>query len=201
MNYNNKRIRDLISKKESNGEFKVSKFVKYLFSKILICIIILITGLIVLKYDSNNSKIIYKFIYETNFSFASFKSFVNKYFKDIIPFDGNINSSKEVFNESLKYNSLSIYKDGVSLSVTDNYLIPIISEGIVTFIGKKDDFNNTVIIQTSNGVDIWYGNVSSSNVKIYDYVKKGEFLGMTDGNTLYLAFYKDGKALSYKEYI
>ena len=167
MNYNNKRIRDLISKKESNGEFKVSKFVRYLFSKILICIIILITGLIVLKYDSNNSKTIYKFIYETNFSFASFKSFINKYFKDIIPFDSSLNNSKEVFNESLKYNSLSIYKDGVSLSVTDNYLIPIISEGIVTFIGKKDDFKDHLNQYDVIHLDIqWF----LSNAKDADHV-------------------------------
>ena len=28
----------------------------------------------------------------------------------------------------------------------NKYLIPIISDGIVTFIGDKEDFNNTVII-------------------------------------------------------
>ena len=40
----------------------------------------------------------------------------------------------------------------------------------------------------------------SNNLKLYDYVKRGELLGEVD-NTLYLVYRKNGKSLNYEEYI
>ena len=38
-------------------------------------------------------------------------------------------------------------------------------------------------------------------MKLYDYVEKGELLGETNNNTLFLTFQKNGEYLDYKKYI
>ena len=46
----------------------------------------------------------------------------------------------------LKYNNISIYHDGIKLEVSDNYLVPALKEGMVLFIGDKDNYGKTIII-------------------------------------------------------
>ena len=113
----------------------------------------------------------------------------NKMYKDII------------FNEELSYNNSSKYHDGVKLEVDNNYLVPTIEEGMIIFIGEKENYGNVVIIEDIDGKDIWYGNMETTTVKLYDYVEKNSYLGTTKNNTLYLAFQKDGKFLNYEEYL
>jgi D-alanyl-D-alanine carboxypeptidase (penicillin-binding protein 5/6) len=48
---------------------------------------------------------------------------------------------------------------------------------------------------------IEYGNLDDINVKLYDYVKKGDLLGTVKDNSLYLMFEKDGNVIDYKKYI
>ena len=72
--------------------------------------------------------------------------------------------------------------------------------GIVIFIGDKEGYGKTVIVQQENGVDVWYSNLEEINVKLYDYIKKGNLIGMVNQN-LYLVFIKNGDVIDYKEYI
>ena len=106
-----------------------------------------------------------------------------------------------VFNEKLNYKETSIFIDGVRLEVTNNYLTPLLESGIVVFIGEKENYGNTVIVQGIDGIDIWYGNVTNLNVKMYEYVEKGNLLGETTNNELYLVFMKDGAYLNYEDYL
>ena len=69
------------------------------------------------------------------------------------------------------------------------------------FIGKKEGYGNTLIVQQANGIDCWYGNIKNLSVKLYDYVEKGSALGEVENNLLYLVFKKDGAVLDYKNYI
>ena len=175
--------------------------IKKIMLKVLVCILFLLIGLIVLKTDKNNSKVIYKFIYEENLNFAKINELYQKYLGDILPFkSSNKKNVVPVFSEELKYKSLSVYKDGISLEVEDEYLIPILENGIVVFIGDKEEYGNTIIVQQTNGVNLWYGNVKNVNVDLYDYVSKGEFLAASNSKSLYLVFEKDGKFINYKEY-
>lgn len=52
-----------------------------------------------------------------------------------------------------------------------------------------------------NGIAVWYSNVNSTNVKMYDYVEKGSLLGEVKDTTLYLVFQKEDKYLDYSKYI
>ena len=105
-----------------------------------------------------------------------------------------------VFNEQLKYSEASIYKDGVSLKVGYDYLVPALDSGIVIFIGEKEGYGKTVIIQQENGIDVWYSNLKEVNLQLYDYIKDGNLIGSVDEN-LYLIFIKNGEVIDYQEYI
>lgn len=184
--------------KKKDQDSKVKKFLLKLSKQVLVCVILLLVGLIVLKYDKQNSNKIHKFLYENNISFASINKAYQKYFGSIFPKNKN---TQKVFDEKLEYNEANIYKDGVALTTKDNYLVPIIESGIVIFVGEKENYGNTIIIQGEDKKNIWYGNLTNINVNLYDYVTKGEFLGEASNNTLYLVYEQDGKYLNYKDYL
>ena len=79
--------------------------------------------------------------------------------------------------------------------------MPIIEEGLVVYVGEKENYGNVVIIEDLNGTSIWYGNMETSTVKLYDYVEKGNYLGTTKDNYLYLVYSKEGQFLNYKEHL
>ena len=198
--YEYKSVAKYLSKQKEKFNFK--KFLSKLLTRILICTVLLLVGLIVLKIDKNNKQIIYKFLYEKNINFAGINNFYKENFGEILPFENVIKENNTpVFNEKIKYTDSSIYKNGVRLTVEKNYLVPILESGVVVYIGKKDGFENTVVIQQVDGVDVWYGNIDTVNINLYDYVSKGEFLGETASDILYLLFQKEGKYLDYKEYL
>ena len=82
----------------------------------------------------------------------------------------------------------------------DVYNVKMLESGLVVFVGEKDGIRNTIIVQQSNGIDIVYGFINNTDVKVYDYVEKGTIIG-TANKELYLAFQKEGKSISYEPYI
>jgi len=186
--------------KDNKNSNKNNKFLYRCITKVLICLILFVSFLIVIKVNPNLKEGIYKVIYEDHFSFSYVNNLYKKYFGNVLPFE-NIAPTEEVFNEKITYNEVSLYKDGAQLDVASNYLVPVIESGIVVFIGEKENYGNTVIVQQINGVDVWYGNVEITDIKIYDYIEKGTLLGEVTGNKLYLVFQKEGKYLDYKEYL
>ena len=169
------------------------------FIKLLMTIIIMLIVLILIKASSSFKNEFYKKVYSSNISFTYIKELYDKYIGDSNILD-KVVKTETVFSEKLTYKSKEQYLDGVSLSVGKNYLVPITESGIVVFIGAKEGYGNTVIIQRIDGIDEWYGNIENVNVKLYDYVKKGKLLGDVNNN-LYLVFKKNGNVLNYEEYI
>lgn len=185
------------NKKPTKQKHTLYKFIIRLF----ICILIVLGTLIFIKYDKNGKQIIYKYLYENNINFATINNWYQEHFGDILPFQNTVKEkTKLVFNENLVYKDASIYKNGVKLNVEDNYLVPIIESGIVVFIGNKDDYGKTVIIEQIDGVNVWYGNIDNINVSLYDYVSKGELLAEAS-KSFYMAFQKNGKFLKYQDYL
>lgn len=158
--------------------------------------------LIALKSNSNFRNIFYNCIYKNNISFASINSWYKSMFGSPLPFSDffNYNETIPVFNEKIEYKDINKYKDGVALNVGYQYLIPSLDSGIVIFVGEKEGYGKTVIVQQENGVDVWYSNINEINVKLYDYIKKGSLIGSVD-EILYLVFMKNGDIVSYEEYI
>ena len=167
------------------------------FMKLLITIIITLIILIIMKSSNSFKTTFYKEVYSTNISFAPLTKIYNKYIGNLDIFNNVI--TEAVFNEQLVYNTKENYLDGVKLEL-DNNLVPINESGIVVYIGEKEGYNNTIIIQRIDGVDEWYGGIINTDVKLYDYVEKGTLLGEVD-KYLYLVYKKDGNILNYEEYL
>ena len=180
------------------------KLIKYLRSLILRCMTVIVLFLILAilsKASPTYKDLIVTNIYEKNISFAKIKKLYDKYLGGISPLDKAVEKETSVFNEKLEYNNESIYHDGVKLEVTNNYLVPTQEEGMIIYIGEKENYGNVVIVEGINGINIWYGNMETVAYKLYDYVEKNAYLGTTNSNTLYLVYQKDGKFLDYKEYL
>ena len=173
-----------------------------IMKKILICIIIFLILGILCKKDNKYKEIINEELYKKSISFSKFENLYNKYLGGIFPIENlNTKNTVPVFNETLNYESITNYKEGAKLKVTNNYLIPNLESGIVTYIGEKENYNNVIIIETKDNINIWYGNVCNQPIKLYDHLNKGDIIGETCTNELYLVYKKNGKILNYKDYI
>lgn len=177
------------------------KEIRNLLSKLLLSIIIFLIGMILVKTNPKLKETIKTKVYEESLPFQKLKNTYEKYLGNVLSVDKLVKEDKEVFNETLSYNNIKKYKDGVKLNVSNNYMVPIIESGVVVFIGEKENYGNTIIIEQIDGIDTFYGNVKVNNIKLYDYVEKGELLGEANNNTLYLVFQKDGTYLDYKKHI
>lgn len=183
-----------------NSNVKIKKKVIIFINKVLITAIISLALLISFKLSPEFKSLFNQHVYTESFPFAKVKELYQKYFGSTLV-DTSSKDDQAVFSEKLTYDSQSVYHDGVALSVTSNYMIPNINSGIVVFIGEKENYGKTVIVQQLDGVDVWYGNVDTVNVKMYDYVEQGALLGEVVDNTLYVAFQKEGNFVNYKEYL
>ncbi len=196
-----KMIKSKIKKKNKKTNKNRSSLYGFI-SKLLITIILTLITLILLKSNNKLKTFFYNKVYDNNISFATINKWYENHFGSSIPFKELVEKdTKAVFNNKLEYSKKEKYLDGVKLSVDKNYLVPILESGMVVYIGKKEEYGNTVIVQQVNGVDVWYGNINNPNVKLYDYVEKGKLLGDVKNNNLYLVFKKDGKVLSYEKNI
>lgn len=167
-------------------------------NQILTCFSFVILLLIINKFSPNFSKKIKKQLFDTSLNFVK----VNKISKNIIGkelFSYN-NNSLSVLSDAELSNYSSKYYDGEEFIVSENLPIGIIQSGVVVYIGEKDHFNNTIIIQGVDGYNIWYGNLKDINVNLYDYVEKHNLIGSADGNKIYVLIEKNNKLYTYDEY-
>jgi len=178
----------------------MNNILKKYITRLLFLIIITLFILIFLRSNEKFYNDFYEYVYNKNFSFAIVNNWYKDKFGSPLPFESLFIDSEPVFNEKLKYNSIEKYKDGVKLDVDFAYLIPSLDNGIIIFIGEKEGYGKTVIVQQENGIDVWYANISEVNVKLYDYVVKGSLIGSVNEN-LYLVFIKDGEVVNYENYI
>ena len=189
------------TRKTVKKKLVLKKNVRNFITSALITVIIFLIGMILVKSDSSIKNGILKQVYDTNFKFTKIKSVYEKYFGNILSVDKLAIDEKQVFQESLSYQKANSYLDGVKLKVSENYMVPVLESGIVIFMGEKDGYGNTVVIEQVDGVDVYYSNISTDGIKLYDYVEKGKLLGEAQDEKLYLVFQKDGSYLNYKEYI
>lgn len=179
----------------------LKKSVRKFINRCLIVIILFLGCLIMVKSNTSFKSKIIDYVYSDSFKFTKLRSIYEKYFGKILSADKVVPEEKKVFNEKINYNSANVYKDGVKLAVSSNYMVPTLESGIVVFMGEKEGYGNTIIIEQIDGIDVWYSNIKSNQVKMYDYVEKGSMLGEVSGDTFYMVFQKDGNYLNYKDYI
>lgn len=159
-----------------------------ILNKMCITIILVLVLLILIKSNSSIKNTFFNKVYDSNISFSYFNKLYNEYIK----------SNKEVetvFNEKLDYINKEKYLEGAKLTFSGNTVIHANESGVVIY--KSYD---TVVIQRVDGVNEAYSNIKNSNVKLYDYINKGDIIGEVD-EFLYISYKKDGTFLNYEEFI
>lgn len=197
---NYKSIDKYLKKKCNFNDNKKNTFFFSFISKILICFILFLVFIICNNHSSSFKKYIYEYVYNDTFMFSTFRKWYSDNLGNILP-NNNFSIVDTVFNQQLIYSDDSLFLDGVALNVEDNYLVPNLSNGVVVFLGIKNNYGNCVIIEDESLVNIWYCNLDNISVSIYDYVSSGSFLGEVNSDKLYLVFEKNGEFLDYKEFI
>lgn len=172
-----------------------------LITRVLISLVIIMFSLIINKINPKIFKTIKNYTFHKSFNFIK----VNKISKKIIGKDvfyvdtKEENTSKVLDLDEINSHSTK-YFDGEKFKVSKNLPVGSISSGVVIFIGKKENFNNTIIIQGVDNYNIWYGNIENINYRLYDYVEQGSLIGSCITDEIYLLIEKDGKLFTYDEY-
>ncbi len=184
-----------LNKKEVNSNNRIIKFI----NKTLMAIFLGLVLLIVMEYSPKFKSYMQNEILNKNISFGFFSKLYDKYFGEVLP---SVNDNVvKVFNEKLSYKSKEKYQDGYKLIVDENYLIPVIESGVVVFVGEKEGYNQVVVVEGENGSTITYGNIKNTDVKLYEYVNKGKYLGEVNNNELYIIVLKNGEYLDIETYL
>lgn len=175
------------------------KYMKGLISRSLIAVIFVLGSIIFTNISDRNKELYQKYVLEDSLEFTK----INELYQQVF---GNVDMTKrqedtEVVFGSLTYTNIEPFKNGVKLTVGMNEVVNVITSGIVVFIGEKDDLGNTIIIQGNDGVDIWYSNITDTDIKVYDYLEAGSILGTSNSEDIYLTISKDGEFMSYEEYL
>lgn len=173
---------------------------KYKFvNKLLVLGILFVGVLITVKVNPTAASWVKTHVYMDNFSFAQIENWYHKYIGGI--FSSNDDEVTQVFSGTIPYTSLEPYYDGVRLKVSSGSVVESLLSGIIVSIGEAEHYGNTIVVEQVDGVSVWYGNVDVSDVKLYDYVEKGQILGMSRSEDLYLVLMKDGAYLNYQDYV
>lgn len=155
-----------------------------LFNKLWTVIVWSLLIIIICNYSPSFKSFLVNKVLNSTFDFSHINKIVNKFtnvFKKDIE---TLPVSKEILKNEK-------YKDGIKYYIEDDNNVYLKDSGIVTFIGEKEGYNNTIIIQQSNGYYAWYGNVKE-NIKLYDYVESGTIIGNADKEYYYVLL-KDDK--------
>ncbi len=188
-------------KKISKINPKVQKYLSNLLSKFLLSIIFLMVSIILIKSNSNIKNFYQEDILTKQINFTKFNDFYTKYFGNILP-DYTVPSvpTQMASNTEFDYNNGTPYLNGTKLETTENYPVPIITSGIIVFLGEKDSLGPTCIVQGIDGIDIWYSHIDTSSLNLYDYVTEGKILAPTESNYFYLTIDSNGNYLTYDTY-
>lgn len=188
-------------KKISKFNPKVQKYLSNLLSKFLLSIIFLMVSIILIKSNSNIKTFYQEDILTKQINFTKFNNFYTKYFGNILP-DYTVPSvpTQMASNTEFDYNNGTPYLNGTKLETTENYPVPIITSGIIVFLGEKDSLGPTCIVQGIDGIDIWYSHIDTSSLNLYDYVTEGKILAPTESNYFYLTIDSNGNYLTYDTY-
>ena len=149
------------NKKDSN---KISK----LFTKILLSIILVLGCTIYVKLSPDNMAWFKENIFESNLTFTKINNWYHEVFGSVLP---SVTEQQDLTASSNIQNvSREPYLDGYKMSSTKNSPVTSIQSGLLVFMGEKEGYGNTFIIQGVDGVDVWYGGIVDTDFKLYDYV-------------------------------
>ncbi len=188
---------DQIINRCKNKQDRKIKINKKWITKLLISIIFLFSSLIYIKISEDNKLFFKEKLFSESLSFTKINNWYTNYFGDIVPIT---NKTEVVFSGSINYTNIEDYYDGQALTVSSLSPISNLIGGVVVFIGEKENYGNTVIIQGNDGYDIWYSNLTNISVNLYDYIENETIIGETVDDKLYLVIKKENEFIKYESY-
>lgn len=180
---NNKYVRERLVLK---------KTIRNKMYKLCFTIIVFLLGMISTKIYPKCKEILNDKIYTDSLNIAENRNIYDKYFKSLTTED----NTRQVMTNKLNYKKEIKKENGVVLTVDNNYPVPVLENGIIIY---KD--NEKIIIEQIDGVKTSYSKLNSNEYKLYDYLEKGDILGNTESNELFLTLEKEGEYIDYKKYI
>lgn len=172
--------------------------IKTYLTKILLAIILVLVTLIYVNYRPQNIKQYQKYYLNQNIKFYKGLKLYQKVLNTKVPIkeEGLISP---VINTNISEGEP--YLDGMLFHYETESVVNTYNSGIVVYVGNKENYGNTIIIQGIDGIDIWYGNITDSSVNLYDYVEKGKIIGKPKDNKLYLKMEKSGNNIDVARYL
>ena len=190
-------IKERHNKKEEN---KKIKYFRFLVTRVLLSTILVLCACIFIKMDDKNILLVEKYLFSESIEFTKINNWYKKNMGELLPKVENTDEVVFSSNDLISRESEN-YENGIKIKTSKNEAISTIYGGIVVFIGDKDNYGKTIIIQGNNGIDYWYGGINSTEVNLYDYIEKDTLIGDTLNDYLYLVFQKDGNYIKYEEII
>ncbi len=176
--------------KNNKNEKPKNEILKKILCKLFTIIIFIMLVVTISNYSPKFKNFIIDDVLNSTYDFSK----INKLLNNFTTIFKNDNTSKVSLMENKTHEK---YLDGVKYIIGENEEIKLKNSGIVTYIGKKDGYNNTIIVQQSDGYYAWYGNVKE-NIKLYDYIEAGETIG-TSSDEYYYVLFKDDKPVDLNE--
>lgn len=137
-----------------------------LINKLIISLVLLSILFILLK---QNPLLKYS-ILDDSLSFNTINQYLGKYIvKTAIEPVNNINNT-------LNYTK---YNDGIKVFLSHNQ-VEAYDSGVVVYLGDINDYNDCIVIQGFNDIDLWYCNLTNYDVTMYEYIKKNTIIGRTN---------------------
>lgn len=183
-----------------NRNYNLRKTIDGLVNRSLISIVLIMSLLLMNKFNSNFLSNFKNKIFNRSFNFVKINSLSKKFLGKEFIYSQKKSSSIGVMNEDLISGESHKYYDGEKYIVSSNLPIGTVESGVVIFVGDKQHFKNTVIIQGTDNYNIWYGNLKDVSVNLYEYVEKNSLIGLADGNEVYMLIEKDNNYYSYEDY-
>ncbi len=165
-------------------------FIRRIFSKLFTVIIFTMIIITISNYSPKFRNFLINEVLNKSMNFSKVNNLLDKV-TNVYKKEETKNVSNIITNNSEKY------KDGIKYFVKDNENVLVKNSGIITYIGNKEGYNNTVIVQQSNGFYAWYGNIKEK-VKLYDYVEEGSVIGLASGEYYYVLLKDDKPVLTHE---
>ena len=180
-----------------NNDVSKKKIISKYVTKFMLAIIFFLVSVIFTNMSDKNLLLYKEYVLTESLPFTKIKGWYEELFGEVLPKSDN---TQTVMSGKLVYKEIKDYQDGEVLTVSSKALVNSLTSGVVVFLGEKDGYGNTVIIQGIDGADIWYGNLENVSVTLYDYIEEGTVIGSIKDEFLYLVIKKDNEFIKYEDY-
>ncbi|MBP3038041.1 M23 family metallopeptidase [Bacillaceae bacterium Marseille-Q3522] len=160
----------------------------FIFKVLASVCLVLITGILFKDQGSEfqQARVFVTNVMQEDFQFAQVADWYEERFGQPLAFFPFSPEKKESDADKMEYSlpaSANILEEfqtngqRMTIETGTDSLVVAMSDGLITFIGDKEGFGKTIIIQHPDKSESWYGNIKEVDAALYGRVSKGMKLG------------------------